>query len=233
MTDLTGLLELAFRKQMRGFHTSLPGQITSYDASTQKATVKPLLSRKLRTGEEEVLPIIEDVPVIWPRSGGASMTFPVESGDGCLLIFTDRSLDEWKQDGGVVAPGDPRQHALSDAVALMGFVHFGGGGGPDKAVEIKMGDTTITLEGGTATIKAPSVTIDAPNTEVRGNMAVAGNVSVTGNFSGSGGLDVQGSGVIAGSLAVGGSVSNAGVNIGNDHVHGGVESGGSTTDGPE
>lgn len=222
MTDLAPLLAQSFAQQQRGVHTAMPGVIQSYDAGAQRASVKPALSRNLSDGEVEELPILEDVPVIWPRSGGASMTFPIKSGDGCLLIFMERSIDEFKGKGGDVTPADPRQHALSDAVALMGFVHFGGGGGPDDAVEIKMGDTTVTVKDGEAIIKAPSVTIDAPETTVQGNMTVQGSIS------GQGGMSVQGS------LAVdGGALTHNGTNVGDDHVHGGVEPGSAKTDGPE
>lgn len=219
MTDLASLLEQSFSQMMRGVHTALPGVITSY--SNGQASVKPQLSRRLTNGETEELPVLNDVPVIWPRSGGASMTFPVKAGDSCLLIFVERSMDEFKGNGSLTAPEDSRQHALSDAVALMGFAHFGGGSTSD-GVEIKLGSSTFTLRDGSVEVDAPAVTIKAPN------VAIEGNVSVTGSFSSSGGMTV------AGSLAVNGaSVTHDGVNIGSDHRHGGVEGGNNRTDGPE
>lgn len=222
MSDLRELLEASFSQQSRGLHTALPGRIESYDAGSQKASVKPLLSRSLDTGETEELPVVNDVPVIWPRSGGASMTFPVSRGDGCLLIFIERSTDEFKTRGGVQAPADKRNHSLSDAVALMGFVHFGGGGGSSDAVEIKMDGAVVQIKGNEVSIDAPQVAITAPNVQI------TGNVSVTGDFSASGGM------VVEGSLDVNGAhVNHNGTNIGDDHVHGGIERGGSNTDGPE
>jgi hypothetical protein len=61
-----------------------------------------------------------DVPVIFPRGGGCTLTFPVKAGDECLLIFADRCIDFWWQNGGVQKPVDLRMHDLSDAFAIVG-----------------------------------------------------------------------------------------------------------------
>lgn len=221
MSNLREVLSQSFQQQAQNLNFAAVGRIVSYDAGSQRASVQPSVPRLLSNGESEGMPVLEDVPVLWPRAGGASITFPVRAGDGCLIIFLDRSIDEWKT-GKSEAPTDPRQHALSDAIAIMGLVDFNGGGGSGEAVEIKMGGTTITIDGSTANITAPSVTIDAPQ------------VSMTGTLSVSGGVSAGGAMTIDGSLSVlGGSVEHQGVNIGSDHRHGGVESGGNRTDGPE
>lgn len=143
------------------------------------------------------------------------MTFPVKPGDGCLLIFAERSLDEWKDGGGEVTPNDPRAMDLSDAVALMGFVHFGGGGGPSDAVEIKMGGSVVTMKDGEITLDAPTVNINAPSTNIQGNVAVQGDLTVVG---GSGGVNITSS-----------TLAHNGVNIGSTHAHSGVETGSGNT----
>ncbi|ALD79411.1 Phage-related protein [Citrobacter portucalensis] len=48
------------------------------------------------------------------------LTFPVNPGDECLLVFSDRCIDFWWQNGGVQEAVDPRQHDLSDAFAIVG-----------------------------------------------------------------------------------------------------------------
>lgn len=218
MTGLGGVLRQALAQQMQMLNVALPGQIIDYDAGAQNATVQPLLDFRPNDGEAERLPVLSDVPVIWPRSGGASMTFPVKPGDGCLLIFIDRSLDEWKHAGGSVAPEDTRAHAFSDAVALMGFVHFGGGGGPSDSVEIKMEGSTFTLTGNSVTLSTTSVTINASASTFNGNVMIAGNLGVTGDMDSQGPLNITGP-----------SVTHNGKDIGASHTHGGVETGGGNT----
>lgn len=103
---------------------ALPGIIQSFDPDTVTCTVLPAIFGR-RIGEDgatisEEIPIIPDVPVVFPRGGGCTLTFPVKPGDECLLIFSDRCIDFWWQSGGVQEPVDPRQHDLSDAFAIVG-----------------------------------------------------------------------------------------------------------------
>lgn len=145
----------------------MPGKIQSYDATNQKAVVIPQLHRKLADGRIERVPVLNDVPVIWPRSGGAFMTFPVSAGDGCLLVFCERSLDEWKANGGEVVPQDPRAHALSDAVAIMGFSPFNGPSNGGSDVLLQMGGSSVRLSGS-------KITLSASEVEINGNLAING-----------------------------------------------------------
>lgn len=120
------VLRLAVEYHIRDLWTALPGKIDKFDASNQMADVKPLVQNLTATegGEElaEPLPIIPNVPVWWPRSGGFYTTFPVKVGDPCLLIFCSRSIDKYLEgDGEDQDPGDFRTHDLTDAIALMGF----------------------------------------------------------------------------------------------------------------
>jgi len=114
--------------QLSLIHTALPGAIVSYDYTTQKAAVQPLLNKLSPEGPPNgtpiPLPVLQNVPVIFPRAGGASLTFPVVQGDTCLLLFIERSTDLWKTDGGQVTPDDNRRFNLSDAVAIMGLFPF-------------------------------------------------------------------------------------------------------------
>lgn len=104
-------------------HACLPGRIETYDFETQKADVKPLLQRNYPEGPVS-LPLIMSVPVVWPRGGGASLTFPLKKDDGVLLVFAERSLELWLDQGGEVPPGDARRFDLSDAIAIPGLNPF-------------------------------------------------------------------------------------------------------------
>lgn len=106
-------------------HVALPAIIQAYHPAEQTVDVQPSLklARELEddTIAAEAVPTIYRVPVQFPGGGGYVLTFPVAVGDACLLVFTDRSLDNWMgQSGQVVDPVDLRLHDLSDAVALLG-----------------------------------------------------------------------------------------------------------------
>ncbi len=128
---LAEVLRLAIRQAQGDLHVSLPGRIESYDASEQKADIKPLLMRPLVAADgteldPEILPKLMDVPIIFPRGGAGTGSFflswPLEPGDLVHLIFVEKSIDQWLgKDGEDTAPLVFRMHDLSDAVAYPGL----------------------------------------------------------------------------------------------------------------
>ncbi len=105
----------AIQARLAALRVGLPAKVVSYDAAAQRVSVKPLIQDRyvdLATGAEtsEDLPVIVDVPVLFPQGGGYRITFPLAVGDVGWLQFADRSLDVWLNRGGVVDPGDSRTH---------------------------------------------------------------------------------------------------------------------------
>lgn len=107
--------------------TAIPARVESYDSETQRCSAQPLIRRGFEdeTGarQAERLPVITDVPVVFPGAGSYSITFPVAKGDSVLLVFSQASLDKWLSGGGDVDPLDDRKHALTDAIAIPGLRH--------------------------------------------------------------------------------------------------------------
>lgn len=100
-----------------------------------------------------------------------------------------------------------------------------------KRLTVNVGSGDVLVVCSKATVQASTeVTLDTPTTFCTGNLQVAKSLtmggagesaSITGNVSIQGSLD-----------ASGGSFTHNGVNVGSDHKHGGVLSGGSDTDVP-
>lgn len=128
LASLSSTIKRGVDNRLKDLHTSMPGIVQSFNESTQLASVQPAIKRIFKTTNEEIeiltpvnIPILINVPVIYPRGGGFSMTFPVKKSDECLLIFSERTIDNWHQFGGVVKPGARRFHSLSDAMAIVGL----------------------------------------------------------------------------------------------------------------
>lgn len=129
--ELADLLRLAVKANQADLHVSLPGRVEAYDVAAQRADVQPLLRRTLVAydGTElqpETLPILHDVPIVFPRGGQGSgaffITWPLERGDLVHLVFVERSIDQWAAgEGQETTPLDFRMHNLSDAVAYPGL----------------------------------------------------------------------------------------------------------------
>jgi hypothetical protein len=124
MSGMSELLRLAVEAGLSDIHTCMPATIEKYDFEHQKASVKPSIKKTYRDGEVAEMPVIEGVPVVFPRSGGASLTFPVNQGDAVMLLFSERSLENWLIEGGEQEPGDPRRMDLTDAIAIPGLYSF-------------------------------------------------------------------------------------------------------------
>lgn len=146
-------------------HTAMPGQIEKYDYATQKAEVTPLVKRRYLDGTEEAFPPLVNVPVILPRSGTASLTFPIAKGDTGLIIFNERSLDRWLSKGGLTESVFLRKFDLSDAVFIPGMYPFTSTSPAQNNddLQLALNDTTLTFKkngdvivrgGNTITIKA-------------------------------------------------------------------------------
>lgn len=132
-------------------HVSIPGRVESYNASTRKASVKPLIKEAAldEAGNRVTtsLPVITDVPVVLPGSGGTRLKFDVGVGDTVLLVFADKSLDRWLVRGGEIDPADDRSHTLSDAIAIPGLQDFASAGDADAYVEITDSSIDVVCNG--------------------------------------------------------------------------------------
>ena len=67
------------------------------------------------------MPVLKDVPVYFPGSKTTGITWPVNAGDECLVVFADACIDAWFQNGGVQNAITVRQHDYSDGFAFVGF----------------------------------------------------------------------------------------------------------------
>ena len=114
--------ELQALKQdiLSSLHCALPGMVVSFDAESQTAVIQPAVSRIIPTVAEGSpssvsLPLLRDVPVFMPVS------FEVNPGDACLVIFADCDIDAWFETGEAEVPASGRMHSLSDGFAFVGF----------------------------------------------------------------------------------------------------------------
>ena len=131
--------ELQALKQniLSSLHCALPGTVVSFDSESQTAVIQPAVKRRAeqrdgfarsvsgrnyRTVPDVPLPLLRDVPVFMPVS------FEVNPGDVCLVIFADCDIDAWFETGEAEVPASDRMHSLSDGFAFVGFRTRGNNG---------------------------------------------------------------------------------------------------------
>jgi hypothetical protein len=122
MQDLTDYIREFLEYYFTKVHTSFPGVVTEYNASTRRAIVQPSLKRRAGNKEYVPFPLLIDVPVIYPGTKKWTIHFPLEKGDEVAVYFSERSLDVWKDMGqDDIEDADPRRFDLCDAYCVPGL----------------------------------------------------------------------------------------------------------------
>ena len=157
-STLSSSIKKGIDSALKELHTAMPGEIISFDPDEQVADIQPMIKRVMG-GEIVNLPVLKAVPVRFMKSGEFTITFPLAEGDEVELIFQERSIDTWLEQGGIVAPDDVRKHALSDAIAIpVGYSQ------QNKIIDFDPDNLEIRSEGGASIKITPS-----GNIELNGN----------------------------------------------------------------
>ncbi len=122
--DKTAIQRKVMESFGRNLWCCLPGLIEKVDFQKMTCEVQPsirMVQFDTKGGRKFVdLPLLVDVPLVYPQGGFGLLTFPVKKGDECLVVFSDRCIDAWWQNGGVQGQIEFRQHDLSDGFAIVG-----------------------------------------------------------------------------------------------------------------
>lgn len=112
-------------------HTAFPARVerVERDGTSWLADVKPMYLRHIakRGGGEvtEELPVIPQVPIIWPASGGWGIAMPISVGDHVLVIASEHAIGEWRARGAVCDPILRGRHDLNGCFAIPGAATAG------------------------------------------------------------------------------------------------------------
>lgn len=216
------------KQQIDNAHVALPGVITSYNPSSNRASVKPSGNFQAKDGRSLPYPVIYNAPVLFPSGSGgkAAVTFPIQSGDGCLIVFSDESISGYL--AGRATPDDPRKHSMNDAIVIPGL--YSGGvtseaSNPSetcltcKGSIARMDTSHFILElasGTTVTIDGSQFTVSIANGTT---FSIAGGIS--GNFADGTDLTIGGSDLVVNGISH------------SHHTHPGIEPGPSNTGEPQ
>ena len=109
--------------RLASLNTCIPAHITRIDRNRKLCDVQPLIKKRYKEEANSVnLPVIHNVPILFPQTSTSIISLPLKKYDNVLLVFSQRSLEEWKMKGGIQEPIDKRKHDLNDAVAIVGIL---------------------------------------------------------------------------------------------------------------
>lgn len=100
----------------------IPGIIQSYNAKNNTAEIQPAIREEVVNEDNSVsyvnLPLLINVPIVFPSTKLGGVRFTLEQGDECLVVFSDLSYDKFWESGNVQNPIEVRRHDLSDGIAI-------------------------------------------------------------------------------------------------------------------
>lgn len=146
--SLEDVINAGIDNRLIDLHTCIPGEIVSYKASTQTAQVKISIDRIIN-GAQQSYPILDEIPVVFPRGSGGGINFPLSKGDGVMLLFCERNTDLWRSNGSGSPPYDRRKFDIGDAFVVPGLFPSNGvikptpfGGTELRGENVFVGDPT-------------------------------------------------------------------------------------------
>ena len=267
-TSLTHKIQSMIDVEMANIGTSIPGYILEWTPPYAKVQIG-IKSKDLLTKDEQPrAPIVNVIPVF--AGGDFELQFEIKAGDECLIIFSQRCIEQWNQTGGVAVMGKDNVLSMTDAYCIVGLksvkkresVSYVNNGirlfskdnyyvwlKNDNSVEIKStsltanveNDTTITCKNLTANVTdnvdvtCKNITADAstnaeiksPTIKLDGNVTITQNLQLDGKMDGAGGVTMENGSITVTNDVVANGISSTG------HTHPGVQSGGSSTGGPQ
>ncbi len=128
--SLSDLLNLLKKEIFLGLNCHHLATIQSFNSAKQTVVATINYQKTIFTLNEQTkqyvatllnYPLLVDIPVLILSGGNSGLTFPIVQGDQALILFNDRSIDNWFQSGQVGPVASPRLHSLADGIALVGL----------------------------------------------------------------------------------------------------------------
>lgn len=218
--SLRRLLETAFAEKFKNeIRTTIPGHILDFDAGTQLATVQIGIERLDIHGKSYNPPPIVNCPLCIYGGTGGVLEVQIAEGDECLIHFSQRCIDGWRQQGGISPLVKLERFREADAFAVLAPRSSKNAiaGYSNDGIKLRSLDGTVYAwlkNDGTVELKNDNGTLTIqPGGDINANGCI---IDTGGNVTTDSGTDLD--------------AFKAEYDA---HVHGGVQSGAATTTGPQ
>lgn len=182
LNDQEEAMRVVLDGRQSGLWTAMPCIVTSVDFTAMTLEAQPAIQGVVEdeNGVKRLvnLPVLVDVPIVFPSAGGFTITLPIAVGDEVLVVFASRCIDAWWQSGGINKPAEARMHDLSDGFAIPGPRSQ-----PNVITGISSTGAQIRNDAGSTYIEIAAdgkIKLVAPTgIEVTGDLEVTGKISAT------------------------------------------------------
>lgn len=123
--DLSACLNHFISDSLDNAFFSSIGRVVSANLEQQRVDVQIILNKTTADGSTTTYTPILGVPLMFPSSDKAMLSFPVNVGDNVLLVFSQRSIDNFKLGSrGTHKTPSSRKMSVNDAIAIPGIFPF-------------------------------------------------------------------------------------------------------------
>ncbi len=111
------LIRRMINNAVSDIHTSMPAQVISYDAATNLVSIQPVINI-IRSDDPDndviQMPVLEDIPCKQFGSGKCLLTIAPQAGSYGVFHVSERSIENWIVEGGIVNPSSIKRFDISD-----------------------------------------------------------------------------------------------------------------------
>lgn len=115
---LVGLARQILDKFLQGVDDMLPAKVISYDRTTNRATVLPMVKVLTTDNRAITRAQVSSIPVLMLGGGDQVITFPLQAGDLGWIKANDRDISLVLQSYSENAPNTLRKHSFQDALFI-------------------------------------------------------------------------------------------------------------------
>lgn len=205
---LEPILKNFFSDKMSELNFCLPARIeNTQNIKEGRIDVKPLFIPRYLDNTYSELPVVKNVPVVFPSSNESGMVFTPKQGDTVLLIFAQCNIDNFK--GGSVEPYSTvfdRSLDINDAVAIVGFSPFNKNPiNTDKhKKDYELGDVSVFNNLGKETENKVNVKKDGTNSYTASTHNFDGMVTTNKLVTMNNDVDLTGTQTVTGDIVING-----------------------------
>lgn len=130
--DLNEFMDLRKRDLKSELNCFSIGTIKEFNSTNQTVTIQVNFLRGIKgkiastiDNPEGIVklnyPLLVNCPLMFLSGGSSYLTFPIQPGDTCIILFADKDIDTWFSSGQINIPNSDRTHDLNDAIAIVGI----------------------------------------------------------------------------------------------------------------
>ena len=195
MVSSLDVFDSQWRARLLALNICEPAKVVSFSEAERTCVVAPAFLIGTRAGEEPRTDI-EDVSVLFPVIGGLSAQYELMADDDVLLVYTQRDVLKWWEDGAAALPENNRLFGTPIAIPLaregeLRDMRLERG---DSIIELTENDITLTQPPAVVEMTATAITLTQGATviEIVGNrVTITGDLYVNGTIRENGSRNIH------------------------------------------